>query len=87
MFSTWLFQDETSGAMCIDMVMCSMNLVGVGFIPMADDHSIPTLLDEIDLDTKYPTCLSVIVCPSLAMLNCSYLVCLPRHVLYVLYSH
>ena len=50
MFSAQLFQDATCGAMCIDMVMCSMNLVGIGSIPMVGDHSIPALLDETDSD-------------------------------------
>ena len=50
MLSVWLFQDATSGAMCIDMVMCSMNLVGMGIVPPVDDHPIPTLLEEADSD-------------------------------------
>ena len=37
MLSAWLFQDVTSGAMFINMVTCSMNLIGIGFIPMVDD--------------------------------------------------
>ena len=48
MLSAQLFQDVTSGAMCVGMVICSMNLVGIGFIPLAEDHPIPTLLEEID---------------------------------------
>ena len=50
MLSAQLFQDATSGAMCIDMMTCSMNLVGMGIGPTVDDHSIPALLDEVDLD-------------------------------------
>ena len=50
MLSMQLFWDVTSGAMCIDMMMCSMNLVGMALIPMVDDHPIPALLEETDSD-------------------------------------
>ena len=35
MFSTQLFQAAKSGAMYVDMVTCSMNLVGMGLTPSA----------------------------------------------------
>ena len=50
MLSAQLFQDAASGAMCIDMVACSMSMVGMGLNPMADDHHIPTLGEATDLD-------------------------------------
>ena len=50
MLSTWLFRDATSGAMCIHMVMCSMNLVGMGPNPMVDDCHIPTLQVATEAD-------------------------------------
>ena len=45
LLSAQLFQETTSCTMCIDMVTCLMNLVGVGIIHPADDHLIPTLKD------------------------------------------
>ena len=48
MLSTQLFQYATSRAMCIDKVTCSMTVVGMGIITLADDCSIPTLLDKVD---------------------------------------
>ena len=50
MLSTQLFRDATSGAICIDMVTCSMSLVCIGLNPMADDHHIPTPQEATDLD-------------------------------------
>ena len=50
MFSTQLFQDATSGAMYINMVTCSMNLAGMGYIPPVEDHHVPDLLEETDSD-------------------------------------
>ena len=80
MLSGHLFQDATSGTMCIDMVTCSVSLVVVGLNPMADECHIPTLWEATDLD-------QVIVCPSLAILNCSHLECLPWHVfIYFVFS-
>ena len=43
MVSTCLFRDSASGAMCIDMVTCSMSLVGMGLDPTVDDHHVPAL--------------------------------------------
>ena len=50
MVSACLFRDSASGTMCIDMVMCSMNLVGMGLDHTADGHYIPTLQEVTDLD-------------------------------------
>ena len=50
MLCTQLFQNATSRAMCIDMVTCLMNLVGMGIVLPVDDSSIPTLQDEADSD-------------------------------------
>ena len=41
MLSTWLFMDATSGVIHIDMVMCSMDLVGVGYIPQQKTTTFP----------------------------------------------
>ena len=46
MFSAWPFQDSMSGATYINMVTCSMSLVGLRSTPLAVDHSMPTLLDS-----------------------------------------
>ena len=46
MHSAQLFQSTTSGAMCIDMITCSMNLVDLGTVPPADNCPIPALQDE-----------------------------------------
>ena len=43
-----LVRDLTSGAMCIDMVMCSMNLVGMDLNPMVDDCHDPALQEATD---------------------------------------
>ena len=43
MLSAWLFWDATLGAMCIDMVMCSMSLVDIGLYPMEDDSHVHAL--------------------------------------------
>ena len=50
MMSAHMVRDLTSGAMCIDMVVCSMNLVGMGLNPRVDDHHNPTLQEATDLD-------------------------------------
>ena len=42
MFSSWLLQDSMSGATYINMVTCSMSLVGMGFTPLVVDHSMPS---------------------------------------------
>ena len=51
MFSTWLFQDSVSGATYINMVTWSISLVGMGFTPLALDHSMSTLLGDINMVT------------------------------------
>ena len=43
MVSTCLFRDSASGAMCINMVTCSMNVVSMGPDPTADDYHVPAL--------------------------------------------
>ena len=48
--STHLFRDSASGAMCIDLVMCSLSLVGMGLDPTADDNHVPTLQEVTDSD-------------------------------------
>ena len=67
------------------MVICSMNLVGVGIVSPVDDCSIPALLDEANLDRvpNHPS--SAIDHPSLVVLDCPCLVCLPKYVSYVVY--
>ena len=46
MFSARLVQDVISGSTYIDIMTCSMNLVGLGVTPPVGDHSMPTLLGE-----------------------------------------
>ena len=48
--STCLFRDSASGAMCIDMVTCSMSLAGMALYPQVDGCHIPTLWEVTDLD-------------------------------------
>ena len=43
MVSPHLFRDSALGAICIDMVTCSVSLVGMGLDPMMDDCHVPTL--------------------------------------------
>ena len=50
MVSAHLFRDSASGAMCIDLVTCSLSLVGMGLDPMVDDHHVPTLQEAMDSD-------------------------------------
>ena len=50
MLSAQLFQDSMSGATYIDVVTCSMSLVGLGSTPLAVDCCMPTLLGEDDID-------------------------------------
>ena len=50
MVSTHLFRDSASGTMCIDLVTCSLSLVGVGLDSMVDDHHVPTLQEVTDMD-------------------------------------
>ena len=40
------------GITCIDMVTCSMSLVGLGATPTAVDHPMPTLEGWEDTDSK-----------------------------------
>ena len=51
MFSTQLLQDSMSGATHIDMVTCSLSLVGLGVILSVVDHPMPTLLGKGDTDS------------------------------------
>ena len=48
MFSARLVQDMISGSTYIDVMTCSMSLVGLGVTPLAGDCSMPTLLGEED---------------------------------------
>ena len=41
MLSTLLFMDASSGAMCIDMVTCLMNLVGMEYVPQQKTAMLP----------------------------------------------
>ena len=50
MMSAYLVRDLTLGAICIDMVTCSMNLMGMGLNPTADDHHVPTLWEATHSD-------------------------------------
>ena len=52
MFSTWLLQDSMSGATYIDMVTCSMSLVGLGVTLSVVNYSMPTLQGQGDLDSN-----------------------------------
>ena len=47
--SAHLFRNLVSGAMCIDVITCSLSVVGMGLDPMAVDHHVPTLEDITDL--------------------------------------
>ena len=51
MFFIFLFQDSMSGATYINIVTCSMSLVGLGSTSSAVDCSIPTLLGKEDMDS------------------------------------
>ena len=51
LFSARLFQDAVSGAMYIDMMTCSMSLVGLGVTPSVGGHSMPAILGEEDMDS------------------------------------
>ena len=51
MFSARLVQDMISGSTYIDMMTCSMSLVGLGVTPSVGDHSMPTLLGEEDMNS------------------------------------
>ena len=51
MFSAWLLQDSMLGAIYINIVTCSMSLVGLGVTPLVVDHSMPALLAEEDTDS------------------------------------
>ena len=51
MFSARLVQDTISGSTYINVMTCSMSLVGLGVTPLAGDHSMPTLLEEEDMDS------------------------------------
>ena len=46
-----IFQYVVSGAMYINMMTCSMSLVGLGVTPLAHNHSMPALLGEEDTDS------------------------------------
>ena len=90
MFSAWLFQDVTSWSMCINMVTCSMNLVGIGIVHPADDHLIPALENE-DSDWVPNYLPSAITHPSWVV-DCLIwlcwtvcLACLPKCFSFVLY--
>ena len=48
--SNHLFRDSASGAMCINMVISSMSLVGMRLDPTADDCHVPTHLEVTDSD-------------------------------------
>ena len=50
MFSAKLFQDTVSGSTYINMMTCSMSLMGLGVTPLVGDHSMPALLGEEDTD-------------------------------------
>ena len=50
MFSARLIQDTVSGSTYIDMMTCSVSLVGLGVTPSVDDCSMPTLLGEENMD-------------------------------------
>ena len=51
MFSDRLVQDMISGSTYIDVITCSMSLVGLGVTPLVGDHSMPTFLGEEDKDS------------------------------------
>ena len=51
MISTWLCQDMTSGITYVDMVTCSMSLVGLGATPAAVEHAMPALEGWEDTDS------------------------------------
>ena len=51
MFSAQLLQDSVSGATYIDMVICSLSLVGLVVTPSVFDHSMPALQGEVDTDS------------------------------------
>ena len=50
MFSAQLLQDSVSGATYMDMVTCSMSLVGFGVTPSTVDCCMPALQGEGDTD-------------------------------------
>ena len=52
MFSASLFQDAVSGTTYINMVTCSMSLVGLRLTPLAVAHSMPALLGEEETDSN-----------------------------------
>ena len=50
MITACLFRHLASGAMYIDILTCTLNIVDMGFDAIADDHPIPTLQGTMDLD-------------------------------------
>ena len=52
MFSARLFHDVVSGTTYINMVTCSITLVGLGYTPSVVYHSMPTLLGEEEMDSN-----------------------------------
>ena len=52
MFSTRLIQDTVSGSTYINMLTCSMSLVGLGVTPSVGDCSMPALLGEEDTNSN-----------------------------------
>ena len=46
--SSHLIRGSLSGAMCIDLVMCSLSLVGIGLNPTVVYHHVPALKDAMD---------------------------------------
>ena len=51
MLSTRLIQDMISGSTYINVMTCSMSLMGLGVTPSVGDCSMPTLMGEEDTDS------------------------------------
>ena len=52
MVSSRFLQDSLLGPTCINVMTCSMSLVGLGVTPLVGDCSMPTLLGEEDMDSN-----------------------------------
>ena len=61
-------RDLVSGVMCIDLVMCSLSLVGIELDPWQMTTMSP-LWKMQQIWTKHLTHFSAIICPSLVVLN------------------
>ena len=97
MFSAQLFQDMTSRAMCINMVTCLMNLVGVEIVPPWT--TTPSLPSKMKIQAEYPIThhqqlltlhqqlITFIGCAELSLFGLSGQTCFICFMLFVYYSY